>query len=479
MVHAVRPTTILRCANGLVRLTTCLALLAALTRTAHAQPPTPALDTTALLTAFHAEMRALHAPGAALAVVVGDRIVFERGEGVASVEDGVAVTPETLFRIGSTTKMFTGLTALRLAADGRLRLDQPVGDYARGLAPSIGRLTLHQLLTHSAGLANEGAGNGPHDDAALGQRVRGWGAELFFAEPGAIYSYSTPGYWLAGYAIEQAAGGWYADVVDSLVLQPVGMVRSGFRPLGAFTHPVALDHRVGTDGRATVVRPFPDDATTWASGSLFSSAHELGRFLVALLNDGRIDGRQVIPAEAVRALREPRVPIPGTDCSYAYGLQLCDEGGVRVVSHAGFRGGTGSIVSFVPERRVGVAVLSNRNGGIMGRTERRALALLAGLASEPEPEASAKRRFDAATRARLAGVYVNGPDTLHLLDRGDSLVYRYGGAEHPTRPGSSDGEILVLGTSGEPEQRFVALPVQGGPVQYLHDGLSAFRRQRR
>ena len=472
-----RPTTISRCANGLVRLTGCLALVAAVSRTASAQPPTPALDTAALLTAFRAEMRALHAPGAALAVVVGDRIALERGEGVTSVEGGVAVTPETLFRIGSTTKMFTGLTALRLAADGRLRLDRPVGDYARGLAPSIGRLTLHQLLTHSAGLANEGAGNGPHDDAALGRRVHGWGEELFFAEPGAIYSYSSPGYWLAGYAIEQAAGGWYADVVDSLVLTPVGMTRSAFRPLDAFTHPVALDHRVGPDGRAAVVRPFPDDATTWASGSLFSSAHELGRFLVALLNDGRVEGRQLLPAAVVRALREPHVPIPGTDCSYAYGLQVCDEGGVRVVSHAGFRGGTGSIVSFVPERRVGVVVLSNRNGGIMGRTERRALALLAGVESEPGPEPSATRRFDAAARARLAGLYVNGPDTLHLIDRGDSLVYRYGDAEQPTRPGRTAGEVLVLGAGGDPEQRFVALPAEGGPVEYLHDGLSAFRRQ--
>ena len=446
-----------------------------------APPPTPdrgaalsAADSAALVTAFRDEMAALRAPGAAMAVVVGDRIVLERGAGTTSVEGGVAVTPETLFRLGSTTKMFTGRAALMLAGENRLRLDQPIGGYARGLSPAIGRLTLHQLLTHTAGLVNAAAGDGPHDDAALGARVRGWGGEMSFAAPDAIYSYSSPGYWLAGFAIEQAAGGWYADRVDSLILAPVGMRRSTFRPLRAFTHPVALDHRVGPEG-AAVVRPFPDDATTWASGSLFSSAHELGRFLVALLDDGRLDGRQVLPAAAVRALAEPHVAVPGTPCRYAYGLQVCDAGGVRVLSHAGFRGGSGSAISFVPGRRVGVVLLSNRNGGIMRRTEQRALELLARLPADAPPVAGAARAFDAAARARLAGVYANGPDTLHLLDRGGALTYRYGRDESRTRPGDTDGELLVLDPTGEPVQRFVTVPDRGA-VRYLHDGLSAFRR---
>jgi NAD(P)-dependent dehydrogenase (short-subunit alcohol dehydrogenase family) len=139
--------------------------------------------------------------------------VYARGFGVSSVETGEPVAPATLFRIGSTTKMVTGLTAALLAEEGKLALDAPVGRCARGLDPALAGLTLDQLLTHRGGRVNEAAANGPHDDAALGARVRAWGSEQRFAPPGDVYSYSGPGYWLAGYAIEQAAGGWYADAV--------------------------------------------------------------------------------------------------------------------------------------------------------------------------------------------------------------------------------------------------------------------------
>jgi CubicO group peptidase (beta-lactamase class C family) len=440
-----------------------------------------ALDTVALDSTIRAEMRDLRAPGASIAVVVGDRIVFARGYGTTSVEGGAPVDSATLFRIGSTTKMFTGLTALRLAERDSCLLRRPIGRYARGLAPALQPLTLHQLLSHTAGMTNAAAANGPHDPEALGARVRGWGAAQRFAAAGDIYSYSGPGYWLAGYAIEQAGGRWYADVVDSLVLEPLGMTRSTFWPLEAFTHPIAQDHRVGQDGVARVVRPFPDDVTTWASGSLFSSAWELGRFAIAMLNEGRIDGEQVMPARTIAPMYEPRAPVPGGGCAYTYGLATCEEAGVRTFSHAGFRGGSGSIVTLVPAHRIAVIVISNRNGGIFRRTERRALELLlprvtaAGTPTPPAATPPPPHEFDGRRRASLAGAYVNGPDTLRLLERDGRLVYRYRTSESPTRPGDGE-EILVLDAAGEPVQGFLAIRGAGGDVRFLHDGLSAFRR---
>jgi CubicO group peptidase (beta-lactamase class C family) len=433
------------------------------------------LDTAAIAAMLLEEMRTSRAPGAAVAVVIGDRVVFERAAGVASIETGAPLTTETLFRLGSTTKMFTGLTALTLAERGRLSLTRPIGEYARGLSAPLARLTLQQLLTHSAGMVNEAAGDGPHDPAALGQRMRGWGAEHIFTEPGEIYSYSGPGYWLAGYAIEQAGGAWYARLVDSLVLSPVGMRRSGFEPLRAFTHQVALDHRVGPDGTATVVRPFPDDVTTWASGSLFSSVRELAAFTSALLNGGRLYGREVLSPSAVARLMENQVPVPGGPCSYTYGLSACEIGGVRVLSHSGFRGGTGSVITLVPQHGVAVIVLANRNGGIFRRTERAVLEMLVPFADGDMPDVSPPRAFTAETIARITGRYVNGPDTLHLLVRNGKLLYRYGTSESATRPGSSENEILVLNPSGDPVQRFLVIRAPNGGIRFLHDGLSAFR----
>lgn len=443
----------------------------------------PALDTAALDSTIRAEMRDTRAPGASVAVVVGDRIVFARGYGATSIEGGASVDSATLFRIGSTTKMFTGLTALRLAERDSALLRRPIGRYARGLQGALQPLTLHQLLTHTAGMTNAAAADGPHDPEALGARVRSWGAAMRFAAAGDIYSYSGPGYWLAGYAIEQAGGRWFADVVDSLVLAPLGMTRSTFWPLEAFTHPVAQDHRVGPDGVARVVRPFPDDITTWASGSLFSSAWELGRFAVAMLNEGRLDGAQAIPSRTVAAMLAPRAPVPGGGCAYAYGLSTCEEDGVRTFSHAGFRGGSGSVVTLVPAHRLAVIVISNRNGGIFRRTERRALELLLPRRAEPAPAGPVTaatpppRVLDARARAALAGAYANGPDTLRLVERDGRLVYRYRTSESPTRAGDGD-EILVLDDAGRPVQGFLAIRGPAGDVRFLHDGLSAFSRVR-
>lgn len=423
-------------------------LLAA--RPTGAQPaPAPAtsIDTAALERALLEEMRATHTPGAAIAVVSGERVLYAKGFGVASIETGEPVTAATLFRIGSTTKMFTGLTAALLAREGKLSLDAPVGRWARGLRPPLARLTLDQLLSHRAGLVNEAAGAGPHDDAALGARVRGWGAAKLFTAAGDVYSYSGPGYWLAGYAIEQAAGVPFADAVEQRVLRPLGMTRSTFRPLAAMTYPMAQDHRLGADGRAQVIRPFTDDVTTWASGSLFSSAEELARYAIALMNGGRVAGAQLFPAEAVSAMRAAHAPLPGAEgCWYSYGLSSCPHRGVRTLGHFGFRSGSGSVVTMVPEQRVAVIILANRGGGIFARTAERALELLLpGLAPDSSSDPPL-RAPTAAERARVAGTYVNGPDTLRLdAPAGDStLTYRYGGERYPARV---RGDLEVVSSS--------------------------------
>jgi CubicO group peptidase (beta-lactamase class C family) len=364
--------------------------------------------------------------------------------------------------------MVTGLTALLLEREGKLALDAPVGRIVPELGAPLRPLTMRQLLTHSAGLTNEGAGNGPHDESALSRRVRGWGRERIFAPAGDVYSYSSPGYWLAGHVVERADGAPYADVVGRRVLAPLGMARSTFRPTVALTHPLAVDHRRGEDGRPAVLRPFPDDATTWPSGSLFSSAADLARLAIALLDSGRLDGRRVIPPEVVERLLTPEVPTPGGECGYSFGLSVCGAGAARVARHYGFRTGSGAVFALVPARRVAVVVLANGPGAIMTATESVALERLVG-ASAPEEEAATA---PGPPIGALLGQYANGPDTLRLLARGDSLHYHYGGEESPLTV-APDGSLLV-GPANAPTQGF--LPVRGRRTGrwYLHDGLSAF-----
>jgi CubicO group peptidase (beta-lactamase class C family) len=159
-------------------------------------------------------MAETNTPGAGVGIVSGDRLVFAKGFGVSSVETGAPVTPDMLFRLGSTTKMFTAAALVTLAEEGKLKLDEPLGKYAKGLSPKIASLTAHQLLTHTAGLKDDAPMFGRHDDEALAETVRALNGDFLFAAPGRVFSYSNPGYWLAGYLIEAVGGKPYADVLS-------------------------------------------------------------------------------------------------------------------------------------------------------------------------------------------------------------------------------------------------------------------------
>ena len=429
------------------------------------------LDTAAVTAAMEREMQSTRSPGASIAIVIGDRVVYERGFGVTNVERDEPVTPGTLFRIGSVTKMFTGLTAVLMSQRGTIDLHEPIGTYAGGLHPSLRTITLHQLLGHMGGIISEGADTGPHDDRALGDRVKAWTASHLFAPPGDVYSYTGPGYWLAGYALEQAGGKWYADLVTEQVLRPLGMTRSTFRPTMAMTWPVALDHRVTDSVR--VIRPSPDDASTWPSGSLYSSARELARFAIAFMNGGRIAGAQAISPAAIATMSTKHGGMPGDECGYSYGLSTCTRGSTRVLSHYGFRVGSGAVFTMVPEHKLAIIVLSNRNGGIFGGTERAILDQVLPTAEQTSAPQSAP-----APRAQFAGVYVSGRDTLRFTPRGDSLFYAYATNDEMLTRAEGDSGIIILDPSGQAVQQFgLVKGIKTGNV-YLHDGLNAFRKIR-
>jgi CubicO group peptidase (beta-lactamase class C family) len=98
------------------------------------------------------ELKQQNTPGAAVAVIKDGQMIYAKGYGVAGVETGAPVTPDMLFRLGSTTKMLTAAALVTLAAAGKLKLDAPIGDYVKGLNPRLAQVTAHQLLSQSAGL---------------------------------------------------------------------------------------------------------------------------------------------------------------------------------------------------------------------------------------------------------------------------------------------------------------------------------------
>jgi CubicO group peptidase (beta-lactamase class C family) len=124
-----------------------------------------------------AEMKEMVIPGAVVAVVSGDRVIHMKAIGISNLETNTPVASDMLFRSGSTGKIFTAALLVTLAEEGKLRLDEPIGKYIKGLGAEISQLTAHQILTHTAGLKDEGNTYGSHDESALARTVGSWKGE--------------------------------------------------------------------------------------------------------------------------------------------------------------------------------------------------------------------------------------------------------------------------------------------------------------
>jgi CubicO group peptidase (beta-lactamase class C family) len=422
------------------------------------------------------ELQAINAPGAALAIVKGDRVVYQAGIGVANVETGQAMAADMLFRIGSVTKMFTTSVLVSLAEEGKLKLDAPVGTYTTGLHGKLSRVTAHQLMSHTAGIRDEAPAFGAHDETALAATVKAWGDDYLFTEPGRVMSYSNPGLTLAGYVVEQIAKKPYADVIDERLFKPLGMGRTTFRPTVAMTWPLAQGH--AADGKAppTVVRPFADNAGYWPAGFMFSNAADLARFTIAFMNGGIIDGHAVLTPSAIATLSTGYVDVPSSSdgSRYCYGLTTSMHRGTRIVEHGGAIDGFGASIRMLPERKAAVIILVNKGGGSLPKTSERALELLAPLQPAAAP-ASTPIAMDAAERATYAGAYWNGSTRIDLVVRDGRLFFRRG---------KQEAEVVKTGPMrfsmtlpGAPSAQTLALvPGADGAIVYLHSGSRALKK---
>lgn len=420
-----------------------------------------------------AELARTGIPGCALAVVVDGRLAYTQGYGIANTDTREPVRADMLFRLGSTTKMFTAATVVALARAGRLQLDAPLGDLVTGLAPPLARATPHQLLSHSAGLGDDAPMDGPHDDSALAAACRALPGRLAFAAPAKIYSYSNPGYWLAGLAAEVAGAQPYADLVATHILKPCGMTRSTFRPTHAMTWPLAVGH-AGENGQpARVIRPLADNASTWPAGQLFSTAPEFARFCIALMSAGQLDGRAALAPELVTALTTPHVALADGASHYGYGLNIRTESGLRWWSHTGSRAGYGSIARLCPDRGFAVIVLCNRTGEHLPRLAEKAVALVLGTTPPARPAtATAPLPLTATDRQRLVGTFTNGHTTVVIREKDGQLV----GAQGGTWTKLAENRYQRSATGDTPAAEYLFTPGLDGTGAYLVRTGRALRR---
>lgn len=456
----------------------CLALsLTVFFTHVHAKPDKPvsappAIDFSELDKLVPEELKDKNTPGAVITIVSGDQVVYQKAFGVANVETNAPMQPEMLFRLGSTTKMFTAAALLTLAENDKIKINEPIGNRVKGLHPKVAGATPHHLLSNSAGVRDFAASVISNDDAALGNMVRSWKDDIFFADQGDIYSYSSAGFWLSGFVIEELEGKPYADAMNELLFKKLGMDRTTLRPLMAITYPFAHGHAVEA-GKPVLLRPLFNNVAMWPAGSMWSNSKDLSRWAIAFLNEGRLEGKQLLSASLINQMARHHAPVPGeTDAYYAYGLTTFRFQDHEFVGHGGFSRGYGSMIQMVPSRKFAVIVLTNKSGETLRRSLNRATQLGLGLKDGEPPKAEP---FAALTRAEMdqyVGTYSHAPQTWDVTVRDNKLYVKVDGAEHEL---SKSGERkFTFGPQNQNEIVFV--PGKDGKIRFLFAGLYGARR---
>jgi CubicO group peptidase (beta-lactamase class C family) len=325
-----------------------IAALALMTTTAHAQPTEAAVDS------LMAPFAQPGMPGAAVLVIKDGRVVLEKGYGLAEVETNTPVTRETDFRLASLSKQFTATAVMLLAADGKLRYDDPVTRWVPNLPAFAKGVTLRHLLHHTGGLPD-------YEDFVPDSQTRQvLDAEIpaliaksdtaYFA-PGTRYRYSNTGYVLLALTVERASGERFADFLHDRIFAPLGMNGT----LAREDRGPAVPHRAyGYSVNASGVRRTDQSNTsaTLGDGGIYTSVRDLAKW------DAALERHQLVSADAQRLAWTAGDPAP-----YGFGWFVNRRPDTLEVWHNGESRGFTNGVARYPERRLAVWVLTNRTGG--------------------------------------------------------------------------------------------------------------------
>ncbi|MEU4195813.1 serine hydrolase domain-containing protein [Kribbella sp. NPDC026611] len=302
-------------------------------------------------------------PGAAVGVLHGGTTI-DHAAGVLSRATGVETTTESVFQIGSITKVWTTSLVMQLADEGKLDLDRPVRSYLPEFViadeTAAAAITTRQLLDHTAGFEGDIFNETGKGDDAVEKFVATLSEVTQLFPPGEMFSYNNAGFAVLGRLVEVLRGTSYDAALREHLFTPLGLAHAATDPYEAILHRAAVGH----------IRPEPDaepvPAPMWAmtrgmapAGAMLAlSARDLLAFAKLHL-DG---GGDVLSAASVRAMQEPQVKLPALGMmgeSWGLGWELFDWDGTRVIGHDGGTIGQSAFLRVVPEHGLAVALLTN------------------------------------------------------------------------------------------------------------------------
>jgi CubicO group peptidase (beta-lactamase class C family) len=314
-----------------------------------------------------------NAPGVALGVVVKDRLVLAKGYGYREVGQKLPMTPKTLAQFASNTKLFTAVGAGFLVEEGKLEWDEPIKTFVPSIQLATDELnrsvTLRDMLAHRTGITR-------HD--SIWYKSPFTRRELFeklkylepTTSPRQTFLYNNLMYTAVGYVIELLSGKSWEDFTRERILRPLGMDSTVFTLAERRSSPDhGVPYRERRDSTELFQTPFYEEQDGFApAGAIVTNVEDMSRWLIALMNEGRFQGREILPPRALKATLAPAMSAANGDLAtygytellnpvYGMGRYSAVYRGHAVVYHGGALGGFYSRVSFMPNDGIGVVVL--------------------------------------------------------------------------------------------------------------------------
>ena len=389
-----------------------------------------------------------NAPGVGVGIVAGDKLVFAKGYGYRDYEKQLPFTPTTLCQIASNTKLFTAVASGLLVDQGKLTWDEPVRDSV----PSIrfyddelnNTVTLRDMLAHRTGITR-------HD--TIWYKSDFTRLELFerikYLEPSEpirqTFLYNNLMYAAAGYLIELQSGKTWEDYVREKIFTPLGMTSTVYSIADMLKQPdYGVPFTERRDNFDLYKIPYYEDIAGVAPcGAIISNIQDMSHWLIALMNDGKFAGQQVVPADVLKATLEPAIALPNTmaetrgyweslNSAYGMGRETTSYRGHLLTFHGGDLPGFHSQVSFMPREQIGVIVfvIGNHCARLYDTVSYNVYERLLGLDQTPWNERMLELRLKgkkAGTEARARAGGERIPDTKPSHSLSDYL----GDYEHP------------------------------------------------
>jgi CubicO group peptidase (beta-lactamase class C family) len=308
-------------------------------------------------------MASTHVPGVSVAIVENGEYEWGSGFGFADLENNVPASEHTLFRLASISKSLTATGAMQLWERGKLDLDAPVQKYCQAFPQKPWPITTRQVMGHLAGIRHyKGSsqddpevGNTKHFDNPIQAGLDFFKNDALLSEPGKQFHYSTQGYTLVGCVMEGASGAKYVDFMRQNVFDPAGMEHTQVDDRFAII-PYRTRFYEKTVSGAVRNADFLDSSYKIPGGGWLSSAEDMARFEVAILNDK-------LMRSATRDLMwTPLKPSEGAANGYSLGWGTFSKDGIRYVGHSGGQQGTSTDFLLAVAQRAGVVVLTNMEG---------------------------------------------------------------------------------------------------------------------